>query len=82
MSPVTPAGGRFETPWQLRAYALAAALEEAGALPADALPPGASSAAWPVLLERLLVDGGHLSPTEIDAEVAHHAAQASRDAHP
>ena len=82
MSPVTPAPGRFETPWHLRAYALAAALEEAGSLPTDALPPGASSAAWPVLLERLLVDGGHLSPTEIDAEVAHHAARVSRDVHP
>ena len=70
----------FEAPWESRAFGVAVALHEAGALDYErfravlveeiAASDGAYYERWAAALERVLVAGGVVSADELDARAA------------
>lgn len=86
----------FDAPWQARAFGIAVALNECGVydwgefhrrLAAAIAADGVGDAAdeyydrWLDALERLLAERGILTPDEIEARAAEHAAETHADAH-
>lgn len=74
----------FAEPWELRTYAMAAALVDRGVLSPDALPQRDPAAlrVWLTTVQQTLLEQGVVTPAELDAEVARQAAvAASRAVH-
>ena len=70
----------FSHPWQLRAFAVAGALVAGDVVDAAALDDSRGEEAlrsWLSTIERVLLDRGHLSIEELEAEIARHAALAA-----
>ncbi len=84
-SPASPAPPTpFTAPWQLRTYVIAAALVEKDLLDPAVLKAGGDDPlrAWLSTVQQTLVDGGLVSPQELDAALARQvAASAARDVH-
>lgn len=76
---------QFGQPWQLRAYVITNALVQRNLVDRDALGDETGEVAlrsWLSTVERTLLDQGRISPEELEAEIARHAAiAASRNVH-
>ena len=75
---------RFDAPWELRTYVIAVALVEGKLLDPNTLEPSGKKAlrAWVETLQEALLAEGHVSPEELNAEMARQVAiAASRAVH-